>query len=120
LPDPKKCREKKSFPGPAVENRITESKMQFFRISPQNLWDGELTTDKYDIICLPGGFAPNYYNELGEQGIQAIQNFVMCGGGYVGICAGAYFGANCSCGISLIDVDVVDIENWARGSTDHC
>ena len=57
-----------------------------------------------------GGFAPNFYNELNYSGHEAIQNFVMCGGGFVGICAGAYFGAgNSNCGIRLIDVDTFDI-----------
>jgi glutamine amidotransferase-like uncharacterized protein len=68
-----------------------------------------------------GGFAPKFYNALDNPGHEAIQTFVACGGGFVGICAGAYYGAgNSNCGIRLIDVDTFDINQWNRGSTNNC
>ena len=40
------------------------------------------------------------------------------GGGYVGICAGAYLGT--SWGYDLLPVNVLDIEHWDRGKTLDC
>jgi glutamine amidotransferase-like uncharacterized protein len=44
-------------------------------------------------LCIPGGFALNYASRLGLRGIELIRQFVACGGGYMGICAGAYLGS---------------------------
>ena len=91
------------------------------RLTAQDIHDGQLTTGNFDVFYMLGGYAPNYFNALGDLGHTMIMDFVSQGGGFLGICAGAYYGAGRSnCGIRLIDVDVFDIENWARGSTDHC
>lgn len=119
LPDPVKYPAGKK-PGSSVEDRIGASKMQFDYITTQDLKNGILTRDRFDVLCLPGGYAPNYYNEFGVVGRKAVKDFVAAGGGYVGICAGAYFGSHCGCGIGLIDCEVVDIEHWNRGSTKKC
>lgn len=52
----------------------------------------QLTND-YDIIIVPGGTAGRYQKLLDVNGITSIQNFVANGGGYLGICAGAYLGS---------------------------
>ena len=44
----------------------------------------------YDVVVLPGGGAAAASKALGEEGRQAIVNFVKAGGGYLGVCAGAY------------------------------
>jgi len=46
----------------------------------------------YDVFVMPGGNAWDQYVGLGyEEGASKIRNFVSNGGGYIGICAGAYF-----------------------------
>lgn len=45
----------------------------------------------YDILVMPGGYALYYKLALGTEGVQKIKDFVSSGGGYIGICAGAWF-----------------------------
>lgn len=47
-------------------------------------------TDDYDVLIVPGGTARLYQKLLGEKGIASIRDFVANGGGYLGLCAGAY------------------------------
>lgn len=44
----------------------------------------------YDAILVPGGRGSEQGDALGSQGRKAIRDFVREGGGYVGVCAGAY------------------------------
>lgn len=44
----------------------------------------------YNVLVVPGGSAVIDSNILGIQGLKAIKNFVNNGGGYCGICAGAF------------------------------
>jgi len=46
---------------------------------------------KYDAIYFPGGDAYQYNKRINSAGDANIRNFVNNGGGYIGICAGAYF-----------------------------
>lgn len=50
-------------------------------------------TDDYDVLIVPGGTAGLYQRLLGEKGIASIREFVANGGGYLGLCAGAYLGS---------------------------
>ncbi|MFX1511884.1 MAG: BPL-N domain-containing protein [Promethearchaeota archaeon] len=50
--------------------------------------------DDFDILIWPGGSYPTYWDELGLEGKAEIQKFVSNGGGYLGICAGAYYAAD--------------------------
>ncbi|TFG31198.1 hypothetical protein EU527_13050 [Candidatus Thorarchaeota archaeon] len=45
----------------------------------------------FQIIAVPGGYAYDYYIDLGYSGAKAIQDFVSEGGAYWGTCAGAYY-----------------------------
>ena len=47
----------------------------------------------YNVLIIPGGWAYDYYKQLGSNGEAAIREFVRHGGGYLGVCAGAYFAA---------------------------
>jgi glutamine amidotransferase-like uncharacterized protein len=50
--------------------------------------------DDYDVLMWPGGHYPAYWGEVGPEGKAEIQEFVSGGGGYLGICAGAYYAAD--------------------------
>lgn len=50
--------------------------------------------NRYKVILMPGGDMWVYRNYLTSDGINKIKNFVSRGGGYFGICGGAYFGTN--------------------------
>jgi len=51
----------------------------------------EVGLDKYRVLCIPGGDMYDYSQDISAKGKENIKNFVRDGGGYVGICAGAYF-----------------------------
>lgn len=44
----------------------------------------------YDVLIMPGGSGGYYYLNSGSISASAIKSFVANGGGYIGICAGAY------------------------------
>lgn len=45
--------------------------------------------DGYGTIFVPGGWASNKVKALGDEGVNAIRNFVGQGGNYLGFCGGA-------------------------------
>lgn len=45
----------------------------------------------YDLLVVPGGASWDYLAELRSLGAEKILDFVRNGGGYVGICAGAFY-----------------------------
>src|SRR5690606_27831825 len=47
----------------------------------------------YDVLAMPGGRDGYFYVSSSSISGTAIKNFVSNGGGYLGICAGAYSGA---------------------------
>ena len=49
---------------------------------------------RYQAVCFPGGYAYYYKLAIDPNGIQKIRQFVRDGGGYLGICAGAYFASD--------------------------
>ena len=61
----------------------------FTTVRGQDIQDGCL--DDYDVLMWPGGHYPAYWGEVGPEGKAEIQEFVSEGGGYLGICAGAYY-----------------------------
>jgi glutamine amidotransferase-like uncharacterized protein len=64
----------------------------FTTVRGQDIQDGCL--DDYDVLMWPGGHYPAYWDEVGLEGKAKIQEFVSEGGGYLGICAGAYYAAD--------------------------
>ena len=48
------------------------------------------TLSGYDVLNMPGGSGGYYYLHSSKISTSAIKNFVANGGGYLGICAGAY------------------------------
>eukprot|EP00946_MAST-07B_sp_MAST-7B-sp1_P001248 g1248.t1 len=127
-------------PKTAVLQRLQdEASFQVDIITAQDILSGALQPESYDVLCVPGGFAPNYLSALcaGHEssdssasedsddseanhigGGRLIQEYVRRGGGYVGICAGAYAGSNWGWG--LADVDLVDLDHWNRGMSQRC
>jgi len=59
----------------------------------------------FDVILFPGGTASKQRFAIGEQGAKLVRQFVNCGGGYFGVCAGAYLGGgNPRVGLGLLEV----------------
>lgn len=45
----------------------------------------------FSILCVPGGYMDVYAQDISSKGKENIRNFIRNGGGYFGICGGAYF-----------------------------
>ena len=87
--------------------------MRFEQISAAQVCDGVLS--EFTTLLVPGGFAPNIERALGDAGAEAIRAFVQNGGGFVGICAGAFLGS--AWGLGLLPVELSDASDrcWNRG-----
>ncbi|NQU21968.1 MAG: succinylglutamate desuccinylase/aspartoacylase family protein [Candidatus Nealsonbacteria bacterium] len=57
-------------------------------VGPPEIRAGVL--DQFDVVIFPGGSGSKEAAALGEAGCKAVREFVHAGGGYVGICAGAF------------------------------
>ena len=69
-----------------------------------------------DILMHPGGSGGTQGRNLDEPGREKIRNFVREGGGYIGICAGAYLAsAQYPWSLNLLDAKVIDTQHWNRG-----
>lgn len=78
--------------GSGVQNvgRILESVPKFVihHVGPADIQAGVLK--QFDVVIFPGGSGSKEAAAMGPQGREAVIQFVKDGGGYVGICAGAY------------------------------
>ncbi len=52
--------------------------------------------DSFSILCMPGSSSNRYTRDISPTGRQKIRNFVRNGGGYIGICGGAYLACESS------------------------
>jgi putative intracellular protease/amidase len=83
------------------------------RITSAQIQAGALTN--YQVVIFAGGSASQQAEALTETGRKAVQDFVAGGGGYIGICAGAYLASSgFSWGLNLIDARTVS-PKWQRG-----
>ena len=57
-------------------------------LSPEEYAKGGL--DGLDLVIQPGGGCTSQYKALGEDGAEALRRFVLEGGKYYGVCAGAF------------------------------
>lgn len=85
------------------------------RITAEAIQTGGL--NEVDVLVQPGGSGGKQGRALAESGRQAVREFVGNGGGFIGICAGAYLATNdYTWSLGLIDAKVVDRKHWARGN----
>ncbi len=71
----------------------------------------------FDVVFFPGGSGSEVGNGLRKEGRDAVREFVAGGGGYIGICAGAYLASRSySWSLKILDVDVIDRPHWKRGT----
>jgi putative intracellular protease/amidase len=69
----------------------------------------------YDVLVFPGGSGSGQSKGIGEAGLKNVREFVGKGGGYVGICAGAYLAcSNFSWGLGILNAGTVS-SKWRRG-----
>ncbi|HLS27951.1 MAG TPA: BPL-N domain-containing protein [Opitutales bacterium] len=84
------------------------------RFTSEEVRDGIL--DQFDAVIFPGGSGSGQARALGADGRAKVTEFVQNGGGYIGICAGAYLAmSGMSWGLDLINAETVSPQ-WRRGS----
>jgi putative intracellular protease/amidase len=98
--------------------RVTEllkktSDIKVSKVTGSQVAAGALTN--FDVVMFTGGSGSKQAGALGEQGRENVRRFVREGGGYIGICAGAYLACSgYSWGIGVLNAKPVS-SKWARG-----
>jgi putative intracellular protease/amidase len=83
------------------------------QVTPEEIQAGALTN--FDIVIFAGGSASKQGETLGDAGRAKVEEFVGNGGGYIGICAGAYLAACGKSGrLNLINAKTLS-PKWQRG-----
>ncbi len=69
----------------------------------------------FDVLVFPGGSGSGQSKGIGAAGLKNVRDFVKNGGGYVGICGGAYLAcSNFSWGLGILNAATVS-DKWRRG-----
>ncbi|MGA2675411.1 MAG: BPL-N domain-containing protein [Methanobacterium sp.] len=79
----------------ANENKSSNIKFEY---NTTNVITADTLAD-YNVLYMPGGQGGEQYVDSENINSDAIENFVASGNGFVGICAGAYAGANYTDGL---------------------
>ncbi len=84
-------------------------------VGPADIRGGAL--GQFDAVVFPGGSGSKQARALGDEGRRRVIAFVKEGGGFMGICAGAYLAsADYSWSLKIADVKVIDRKHWKRGT----
>lgn len=87
---------------------------QYQVVRPAEIRSGVLKD--FDVLIMPGGSGSRQSKALQPEGRKAVRTFVKNGGGYVGICAGAYLASShYKWSLGVINARVWDRQHWARG-----
>jgi len=71
---------------------------------------------QFDVLIVPGGSASKQAAAMTADGREAVRDFIRRGGGYVGLCAGAYLAtSHYKWSLGLLDAAVLDTKHWRRG-----
>jgi len=98
-----------------ILDNSSKIQLEVSRVTTADILAGKL--DGFDVLIHPGGSGSKQGNDLGEDGRQQVRQFVSQGGGFLGVCAGAYLATNdYTWSLNLIDAKVVDRKHWARGT----
>jgi hypothetical protein len=84
-------------------------------IGPPDIASGVLD-GQFDAMIFGGGSGKGQATNIGPAGCKAVRKFVKGGGGYLGICGGAYLATSeYEWGLKIIDARTVDRKHWKRG-----
>ena len=91
------------------------SQVELHRVTAEQIRGGIL--NGMDVLIHPGGSGSKQGQALGPDGRDVVRSFVKEGGGFIGVCAGAYLAsADYEWSLSLLDAKVIDRAHWARGT----
>lgn len=98
---------------------LLENKPEFevAKLTGEDIRGGKLSDQ--NVVIFPGGSGSKEAATLDKFGRDQVRSFVKKGGGYVGICAGAYLAsADYDWSLHILDAKVLDRAHWARGHGD--
>ncbi len=101
--------------------RITEqlgktADIRAVKVTGREIAEGVLKD--FDVVIFSGGSGSKEAAAIGEAGREEVRRFVREGGGYVGICAGAYLACTgFSWGVGVLNAKTVS-SKWQRGKGD--
>lgn len=72
-----------------VETVLSDLQIPFLAIDETDVKDKD-GLQRCNSLVMPGGYTEQCLRHLGTQGLRNIREFVANGGGYIGICLGAY------------------------------
>ena len=85
-------------------------------VGPPEIRAGVLA-EQFDVVIFPGGSGSGQARGIGEDGSDRVREFVRGGGGYLGVCAGAYLATSeYTWGLRILDARTVDRKHWKRGT----
>lgn len=90
----------------------TDPAMSMEMICPEDIREGAL--GGFDVVMFPGGSGKGIGTSLGVEGRARVKAFIEGGGGYYGVCAGAYL-ATCRLDSYLSVVKAYHQQPWAKG-----
>jgi len=97
-----------------VERILGSAGMRVCRVGPEQIGAGIL--QRCRLVVFPGGSGSKEAAAIGEDGRQRVREFVERGGGYVGICAGAYLcTSGFDWGLKILDAKTAS-PLWKRGT----
>ena len=101
---------------PNTTEILTKAGCQVTIFKAQDIAKGVL--EKKDVVIFAGGSGSKEAGSIGDAGREAVKKFVQDGGGYLGICAGAYLACSkFSWSLGLLDAQTVS-SKWQRGRGD--
>jgi glutamine amidotransferase-like uncharacterized protein len=73
---------------PEVSKALKEMNIPFKFLKAKEIEEGKLQF--FSILIIPGGYTFKLLASISEKAVNEIRFFIMDGGGYIGICMGAY------------------------------
>ena len=81
---------------------------------PAEAW-ATIDLKKFDVVAFSGGSGSQQAEAIGEIGRNNVREYIRGGGGYVGVCAGAYLAcSNFKWGLGILNASTVS-SKWQRG-----
>lgn len=99
---------------PRVKELLGKEKdVELVVFKPEDIRTGKLAG--FQVVVFTGGSGSKQAEAIGEEGRAKVKEFVEAGGGYVGICAGAYLACSgFSWGVKVLDAKTAS-PKWRRG-----
>lgn len=99
---------------PRVKELLGQEKdVELVIFKPEDIRAGKLAG--FQVVMFTGGSGSKQAEAIGEEGRAKVKEFVEAGGGYIGICAGAYLACSgFSWGVKVLDAKTPS-PKWRRG-----